>query len=66
MANSSRGEPACSPASLAWAPRRRVFGAGTGFVLNGDIDVVKVWRLNPHLVDEEFFSRPVEERVADC
>jgi hypothetical protein len=41
-------------------------GAGTGFVLNGDIDEVKVWRLNPHIVDEAFFSRPFDGEVARC
>jgi hypothetical protein len=34
--------------------------------LLGDIDEVKVWRLNPHIVDDLFWSRPVESDVADC
>jgi hypothetical protein len=38
---------------------------GDGF-LNGEIDEVKIWRLNPHRVDEEFFSRPVDSETAEC
>ena len=41
-------------------------GDYTSHVLDGDIDEVKVWRLNPHVMDEEFFSRPVDKSVADC
>ena len=33
---------------------------------DGDIDEVKVWRVNPHAMDEEFFSRPVTDDVARC
>jgi hypothetical protein len=40
-------------------------GGGRSF-LGGDIDDVKIWRLNPHLMDLEFFSRPVNEAVAKC
>ncbi|HEX6708739.1 MAG TPA: hypothetical protein VF068_00280 [Rubrobacter sp.] len=47
-------------------PEGVFIGAGTGFVLNGDIDEVKVWRVNPHIVDGEFFSRPADEGVARC
>ena len=47
-------------------PEGVFIGAGTGFVLGGDIDEVKVWRLNPHIVDGEFFSRPADEGVARC
>lgn len=35
-------------------------------VLDGDIDEIKVWRLDPHLMDEQFFSRPVDQAVAAC
>ena len=31
---------------------------------DGDIDEVKVWRVNPHFMDEQFFSRPVTDDVA--
>jgi Concanavalin A-like lectin/glucanases superfamily len=34
--------------------------------LDGDIDEIKVWRLNPRLVDAMFFARPVSPQVADC
>jgi hypothetical protein len=39
---------------------------GDGSHWDGDIDEVKVWRLNPHLMDEKFFSRPVSNEVAEC
>ena len=35
-------------------------------LLNGDIDDVKVWRLNPHIVDTAFFARPIDRKSADC
>ncbi len=34
--------------------------------LTGEIDEIKVWRLNPHIMDEQFFSRPVDKTVANC
>jgi hypothetical protein len=34
--------------------------------LQGDIDEVKVWRLNPRIVDTAFFSRPVDTATAEC
>jgi hypothetical protein len=34
--------------------------------MNGLIDDVKVWRINPHRVDEEFLGRPVDAGVARC
>ncbi len=41
-------------------------GTYTTHVLDGDIDEVKVWRLNPNIMDEQFFSRPVDKAVANC
>ena len=41
-------------------------GNYTDHVLDGDIDEIKVWRLNPHIMDEQFFSRPVDKAVANC
>ena len=38
--------------------------AASGF--GGRIDDVKVWRINPHRVDEEFTGRPVDEGVKQC
>jgi hypothetical protein len=32
----------------------------------GRIDDVKIWRINPHRVGQEFTSRPVDERVKNC
>ncbi len=34
--------------------------------MGGRIDDVKVWRINPHRVDEEFTGRPVDESVKAC
>jgi hypothetical protein len=34
--------------------------------MSGRIDDVKIWRINPHRVDEEFTSRPVDESVKEC
>jgi hypothetical protein len=39
---------------------------GHDAALNGDIDDVKVWRLNPHIVDTAFFARPIDRESADC
>jgi hypothetical protein len=36
----------------------------TGVV--GLIDTVRIWRLNPHRVDQEFLERPVDNDVKDC
>jgi hypothetical protein len=42
------------------------FTATPTFGLGGRIDDVKVWRINPHRVDEEFVGRPVDEGVKQC
>lgn len=34
--------------------------------LNGEIDELKVWRRNPHRMTDDFFSRPMDEKTADC
>jgi hypothetical protein len=34
--------------------------------LNGDIDEIKVWRLDPHAMRRQFLSRPVNDATADC
>jgi hypothetical protein len=34
--------------------------------MEGLIDDVKVWRINPRRVDEEFLGRPVDGSVAKC
>jgi hypothetical protein len=42
------------------------FTATPTFGMAGRIDDVKVWRINPHRVDEEFTGRPVDESVKAC
>jgi Concanavalin A-like lectin/glucanases superfamily len=32
----------------------------------GQIDDVKIWRINPHRADDEFTGRPVDEGVKEC
>ena len=32
----------------------------------GDIDEVKVWRLNPNRVGNQFLGRPIDKETADC
>jgi len=39
---------------------------GTSMGFSGLIDEVKVWRVNPHRVDDEFTGRPVDESVKEC
>ncbi|MFZ1985352.1 MAG: LamG-like jellyroll fold domain-containing protein [Desulfatitalea sp.] len=40
---------------------------GDGFCfLGGEIDEVKIWRLDPSIMDRQFFERPVDKVVADC
>ncbi len=34
--------------------------------LGGDIDEVKIWRLDPHIMDREFLGRPMGNGGADC
>jgi hypothetical protein len=37
-----------------------------GLSCNGEIDEVKIWRLNPRRFDDEFYSRPMASETADC
>jgi hypothetical protein len=37
-----------------------------GAPLRGDIDDIKVWRLDPHERERQFFARPMDEATADC
>ena len=37
-----------------------------GLSFNGEIDDVKIWRLNPRRFDDEFYSRPMDAETADC
>jgi hypothetical protein len=32
----------------------------------GQIDDVKIWRLNPHRFDENYFGRPMDSNTAEC
>lgn len=41
-------------------------GSTSGNPLNGQIDEVKIWRLNPRRFDEAFLSRPMDDATADC
>lgn len=34
--------------------------------LYGELDELKIWRLNPQRYDEAFFERPMDARTADC
>lgn len=34
--------------------------------LNGEIDEVKIWRLNPRRFDEDFYGRPMSRATAEC
>lgn len=36
------------------------------FNLGGQIDDVKIWRLNPHRFDENYFGRPMDASTAEC
>jgi hypothetical protein len=33
---------------------------------HAEIDAVRIWRLNPRRVEEEFFGRPMDAATADC
>lgn len=33
---------------------------------NGEIDEVKIWRLNPRRVEDEFYARPMDRETAEC
>jgi len=37
-----------------------------GAQLEGEIDEVKIWRLNPHKMDEEFLDRAMDLATAEC
>jgi len=37
-----------------------------GHPWTGDIDEVKVWRLDPHRVRNQFLGRPIDKDTADC
>jgi hypothetical protein len=37
-----------------------------GNFLNGEIDTVKIWRLDPRRFDCQFFSRPLDDAAAEC
>ena len=37
-----------------------------GNCLNGEIDTVKIWRLDPRRFANQFFSRPLDEAAAEC
>ena len=37
-----------------------------GLSCNGEIDDVKIWRLNPRRFDDEFYSRPMDRETAEC
>lgn len=34
--------------------------------LGGDIDEVKIWRLDPSIMDHEFFGRPMNKATTEC
>jgi hypothetical protein len=35
-------------------------------ILNGEIDDVKIWRLNPRRFGENYFARPMDAKTAEC
>jgi len=37
-----------------------------GDFANGEIDEVKIWRLNPRRLNENFFARPMDDEAAEC
>jgi hypothetical protein len=40
---------------------------GNGFCfLGGEIDEVKIWRLDPSIMDRQFFDRPQDPGIAEC
>jgi hypothetical protein len=36
------------------------------YFMNGEIDEVKIWRLNPRRFDDDFYRRPMDDKTADC
>jgi hypothetical protein len=40
--------------------------AGVARVLNGDIDEIKSWRLDPDAMRREFLARPWDQQTAKC
>ncbi|MGH6825982.1 LamG-like jellyroll fold domain-containing protein [Methyloceanibacter sp.] len=58
-----------------YAPVKSPGGAGLsignalssgGLSCSGEIDDVKIWRLNPRRIDDEFYSRPMDRQTAEC
>jgi hypothetical protein len=41
------------------------FGTGRGY-LRGDIESIRVWRIDPRSWEREFFARPIDRAVANC
>ena len=37
-----------------------------GLSCNGEIDEVKIWRLNPRRIEDEFYARPMDRETAEC
>lgn len=37
-----------------------------GAFANGEIDDVKIWRLNPRRLNDDFFARPMDDETAEC
>ena len=37
-----------------------------GLSCNGEIDEVKIWRLNPRRIEDEFYKRPMDRETAEC
>ena len=37
-----------------------------GLFFNGEIDEVKIWRLNPRRIEDEFYSRPMDRETIEC
>lgn len=37
-----------------------------GLSCNGEIDELKIWRLNPRRIEDEFYARPMDRETAEC
>ena len=66
---SSRGATECmalvnAPGGAGPEHRQSLHSGGLSF--NGELDDVKIWRLNPRRFDDEFYSRPMDAETADC
>jgi concanavalin A-like lectin/glucanase superfamily protein len=55
-----------NPATSVTIGNHNTGGAAGTSGMSGRIDDVKIWRINPHRVDEEFTGRPVDESVKEC